>query len=133
MGQQECQFFCNEESRTIWLPHVEVAILSLGVSEPFRTASVDDNIHSAERYTLGQRVLDYFIILAGDTDYVNCKGYASIQLQLVVDDNLVILDAYVGWPGCCHDARVFRNSPLFHRLPHDDGTMLGEDYFVIGE
>jgi predicted DNA-binding protein YlxM (UPF0122 family) len=72
-------------------------------------------------------------IPAGDTDYVNRKGFPSIQLQLVVDDSLVIQDAYVGWPGCCHNARVYRNSPLFHRLSHDNGTMLGQDYFLIGE
>ena len=33
--------------------------------------------------------------------------------QLVVDDRMLIRDAYVGWPGCTHDARVFRNSPLW--------------------
>ena len=46
----------------------------------------------------------------GETDYINRKGYASVQLQLIMDDSLLINDAYVGWPGSTHDARVLRNS-----------------------
>lgn len=34
----------------------------------------------------------------GDKDYINRKGYPSIQLQLVVDDKMMIRDTYVGGP-----------------------------------
>lgn len=49
----------------------------------------------------------------GNADYINRKGFASIQLQLVVDDTLMINSAYVGWPGSTHDTRVLRNSTFF--------------------
>lgn len=67
----------------------------------------------------------------GERDYINRKKYASVQLQLVVDDRLLIRDIYVGWPGCTHDARVYRNSPLARAI-EDDGGALGPDKFIIG-
>lgn len=45
--------------------------------------------------------------------YVNRKGFHSVVLQAVVDSRMFFLDCYAGWPGSVHDARVFRNSPLF--------------------
>jgi len=46
--------------------------------------------------------------------YVNRKGFYSIVLQAVVDSKLMFMDCYAGWPGSVHDARVFKNSPLFN-------------------
>ena len=46
-------------------------------------------------------------------DYVNRKDYHSIILQGLVDNNYLFTDICIGWPGKCHDARVFRNSTLF--------------------
>ncbi|XP_062596179.1 putative nuclease HARBI1 [Saccostrea cucullata] len=42
--------------------------------------------------------------IGGDSDYINRKGYPSIQLQIVVDHNLKIVSAHTGWPGCADDA-----------------------------
>ncbi|XP_041372407.1 putative nuclease HARBI1 isoform X2 [Gigantopelta aegis] len=53
--------------------------------------------------------------IGGDRDYYNRKGFPSMQLQVVVDPNMTIISAYTGWPGCTHDARVLRNSQLFHK------------------
>ena len=39
--------------------------------------------------------------------------FHSIQLQAVCDVDLLCIDAFCGFPGTLHDARVFRNSPLF--------------------
>ncbi|XP_046567601.1 putative nuclease HARBI1 [Haliotis rubra] len=50
-----------------------------------------------------------------DRDYYNRKGYPSMQLQLAVDHELQIISAYTGWPGCCHDARVLRNSMIYQK------------------
>lgn len=63
----------------------------------------------------------------GDKDYINRKGYPSIQLQLVVDDKMMIRDTYVGWPYCVHDDRVYLNSPIFNCLEHDSGVHLAPD------
>lgn len=46
-------------------------------------------------------------------DYYNRKDYYSIILQAVVREDMRFIDVYAGWPGKVHDARVFRNSPLY--------------------
>jgi predicted DNA-binding protein YlxM (UPF0122 family) len=68
----------------------------------------------------------------GDTDYINRKKYNSVQLQIVVDDKMIITDMYVGWPGCTHDARVFRNSPISFAMQHDRNC-LAPGKFLIGD
>ena len=45
-------------------------------------------------------------------DYVNRKGWPSIMLQAVVDDQLLIRDVCVGTPGSAHDAAIFNTSSL---------------------
>lgn len=49
-------------------------------------------------------------------DYFNRKGYYSVILQAVCREDKRFIDIYCGWPGKVHDARVYRNSPLSHRL-----------------
>ena len=48
-----------------------------------------------------------------DSDYNNRKGFPLLQLQFVVNDQLMIIDVHVGWPGCVHDSCVHRNLPLY--------------------
>lgn len=67
----------------------------------------------------------------GENDYINRKGFPSVQLQLVVDDNLMIMDAYVGWPGSTHDARVLRNSAFFNNA--ETGRVISTRKFIIGD
>lgn len=47
-----------------------------------------------------------------------------------MDDSLVILDSNVGWPGCIHDARVLRNSPLYEKI--EAGDLMFPGLFIIG-
>ncbi|XP_039953244.1 putative nuclease HARBI1 [Bactrocera tryoni] len=47
----------------------------------------------------------------GGKSYYNRKGTSSIVLQAVADREL-FTDAFVGYPGRCHDALVWQNSPL---------------------
>ncbi|XP_069131771.1 uncharacterized protein [Argopecten irradians] len=63
----------------------------------------------------------------GEREYYNRKKFPSIQLQAVVDNNLMITNAYCGWPGCTHDARVLRNSELFSKA--ENGTLFLQDHF----
>ena len=51
--------------------------------------------------------------LQSSEDYVNWKGFYAVTLQGLVDSNYRFVDIFVGWPAKVHDARVFRNSPLF--------------------
>ena len=46
-------------------------------------------------------------------DYYNRKGYHSIVLQAACREDRRFVNIYCGWPGKVHDARIFRNSPLF--------------------
>ena len=46
-------------------------------------------------------------------DYFSRKGWYSIILQALVDDNYCFRDINVGWPGSVHDTRVFTNSELY--------------------
>lgn len=67
--------------------------------------------------------------------YINRKGFPSIQLQAVCDDNLRFLDVFAGWPGSVHDARVFRNSPLCQILQngnvHEENHILGDSAYAL--
>ena len=70
--------------------------------------------------------------------WVNRKSVHSMQLQLVVDANRNILDAYTGHPGSVHDAKVFKASPLGKILEgkHPDyqpSSMCPEDTFLVGD
>ena len=49
------------------------------------------------------------------SDYYNRKGYFSIIVQGVVDCHGQFMDAYIGWPGKLHDARVFYNSAFYRK------------------
>ena len=40
-------------------------------------------------------------------------------MQGVVDYQGIFTDVYIGWPGQVHDARVFKNSVLFHKASRE--------------
>ena len=55
-------------------------------------------------------------------DYYNRKGYHSVLMQALVDDQYPFLDVYMGWPGSVHDVRVLGNSKLYQKC--EAGTFL---------
>ncbi|VDI18195.1 Hypothetical predicted protein [Mytilus galloprovincialis] len=69
--------------------------------------------------------------IGGERDYYNRKGYPSIQLQAVVDNNMKIINAYTGWPGCVHDARVLRNSSVY--IKAEAGELFSQNYHIFGD
>ncbi|KAK3911647.1 Protein ALP1-like [Frankliniella fusca] len=48
-------------------------------------------------------------------EYINRKLYYSINLQALVDHNGRFIDIFSGFPGSCHDLRVFRHSGLYRQ------------------
>jgi hypothetical protein len=75
------------------------------------------------------------------SDYFNRKGFYSIIMQAVVDNNGLFLDAYIGWPGKVHDARVLVNSTLYKKaitnnlLPNCTRRLCGVDIplLILGD
>lgn len=59
--------------------------------------------------------------------YRNRKGYFSINVQLVCDQQYYISDAVVRWPGSVHDSTIFDHCRLRAEL---ENHQLGEGYLV---
>ncbi|XP_071649930.1 putative nuclease HARBI1 [Temnothorax longispinosus] len=64
-------------------------------------------------------------------DYYNKKGFHSVILQGVCDNKKRFIDVYIGVPGRVHDARVFRNSPLFQNIMHHN--LISPNTHLIGD
>lgn len=48
--------------------------------------------------------------------YINRKGYHSLLLQGVVDNNKKFIDVFCGEPGSLHDARLLRRSAIYAKI-----------------
>lgn len=64
-------------------------------------------------------------------DYYNRKGFHSVILQGVCDNKKKFIDVHIGVPGRIHDARVFRNSPLFQNIMHHN--LIAPNTHLIGD
>uniref|UniRef100_A0A915HHX2 Putative nuclease HARBI1 n=1 Tax=Romanomermis culicivorax TaxID=13658 RepID=A0A915HHX2_ROMCU len=58
----------------------------------------------------------------------NRKGWMSINTQVVCDDKLIIRDIVASHRGSAHDARIFNESTLRHRL-----EQLPHEFHILGE
>ena len=65
----------------------------------------------------------------GKADYFSRKQRYTISTQGLVGANLVFLDVATGFPGNCHDAPNFRNTPLYTQA--ENGEILTKPEDVI--
>lgn len=45
----------------------------------------------------------------------------------------MFIDCFIGMPGRMHDARVFHNSPLYHRITNIEQPLIPEHMHLIGD
>ncbi|XP_061196728.1 uncharacterized protein LOC133205004 [Saccostrea echinata] len=63
--------------------------------------------------------------------YLNRKRDYSVILQAVCDHTLRFTDILSGWPGSVHDARVFKNSPLYEASCSEN--LFPGDTHIVGD
>ena len=66
-------------------------------------------------------------------DYINRKKFHSVILQPVCDAELLITDAFCGYPGRVHDARVLRNSPLYQDAMNNKDLYFPGNTHLVGD
>ena len=65
--------------------------------------------------------------------YVNRKGFHSLQLQVICDMDMQFTDVFCGYPGSVHDARVFRNSPFFQDAEANPDLLFPRNTHLLGD
>jgi len=63
-----------------------------------------------------------------EQEYVNRKGYHSLNIQLICDGNQKITNCVIKWPGSTHDARILTTSAIYQRF--EEHTITG---FILGD
>lgn len=61
-------------------------------------------------------------------DYLNYKGFYSVNMQAICDAEGRFLDIFVGYPGSVHDTRILKNSPFYLA-----GQYPPAGYFLLGD
>ncbi|KAL2103178.1 hypothetical protein ACEWY4_000046 [Coilia grayii] len=61
-------------------------------------------------------------------DYLNYKGFYSVNMQAICDSSGKFLDIFVGYPGSVHDTRILKSSSFYlgRRYPPNG-------YFILGD
>ena len=68
--------------------------------------------------------------------FVNRKNEHSINIQAICDDNLKFIDVVAKWPGSTHDAFIWRQSGIDHKISNGDlpivnGWFLGDSGYPL--
>ena len=71
-----------------------------------------------------------------ERDFVNRKGWHSINVQVISDAQYRFTDAVVNWPGSTHDSFIFRFSKVKRKLDTNnleikDGLILGDSGYPL--
>jgi len=65
--------------------------------------------------------------------WYNRKGFHSLLLQGICDAERPFMDVYMGWPGSTHDARVWKNGPIYERLKSTAHQVLPSNGHILGD
>jgi hypothetical protein len=67
-----------------------------------------------------------------EDQYVNRKGYHSINVQVIVDGDDKFINIVTKWPGSSHDSRVLKESAVYRNLENNniDGYLLGDSGYA---
>ena len=65
--------------------------------------------------------------------YINRKGFHSLQLQVICDMDMQFTDVFCGYPGSVRDARVFRNSPFFQDAEANPDNLFPRNTNLLGD
>ena len=68
--------------------------------------------------------------------FVNRKNFHSINVQVICDSDLKFIDIVAKWPGCTHDAFIWRQSEINRRIASGDiptvkGWFLGDSGYPL--
>lgn len=64
--------------------------------------------------------------LHGD-EYINRKGFASINVQATCNGRNIFTSVDASWPGSVHDSRIWRNSRIFQNIRRQEDIVLLAD------
>ncbi|XP_049794950.1 putative nuclease HARBI1 [Schistocerca nitens] len=66
-------------------------------------------------------------------EYVNRKGFPSINVQATCDNSEMFTSVDASWPGSVHDARIWRNSDVYRKLREKqcNALILGDEGYGI--
>jgi hypothetical protein len=67
-----------------------------------------------------------------EDQYVNRKGYHSINVQVIVDCDDKFINIVAKWPESSHDSRVFKESAVYRNFENNniDGYLLGDSGYA---
>lgn len=71
---------------------------------------------------------------AYEEEFVNRKGYHSLNVQVVTTGNLLIADCVAKWPGGTHDSRILSESGIcrkFENQEFGDAIILGDEGYPL--
>ena len=67
-------------------------------------------------------------------EYVNRKGYHSLNIQLICNAECKIINCVVKWQGSTHDGRILRESLIYSEFEEGlhEGIILGDSGYPLG-
>ncbi|KYN11466.1 Putative nuclease HARBI1 [Trachymyrmex cornetzi] len=65
--------------------------------------------------------------------YITRKCQYAIILQVMCDSDMKFVDCFVGYPGSVHDARIFRNSNIYHLICENVNKYFPGNEFIVAD